>query len=267
MITTIQSIDLPGCTLPAPTLIALVGAGGKTSTAFWLANLLKQQGCRVLVTTTTHMFRPQTDQYDYCYLTPDEQALLTQFDQASTEPAIHYCATGFDSASGKVTGLSPSFIDQLKHSGFFDALIVEADGSRRLPLKAPAEHEPCLPDESDLVIGLCGAEALLKPADPEQIQRWPLFSALTGCQEGEEIGETTLSRLLGSTNGLFKSIPPRAKRIWQINKFDLSPFPDALCQLSQRLMMQHIELHAVWLTDMRSTSPLKHKFQNPIGND
>lgn len=262
----IQSIKLPGCTLPVPATIALVGAGGKTSSAFWLAELLKKQGCHVLVSTTTQMFRPQANQYDYLCLTTDTQQLLAQAANTTAVPAIHYYAGEHDLVSDKVSGLPPAFIDQLKHSGHFDVLIIEADGSRRLPLKAPAEHEPNLPAECDLVIGLCGAEALLAPADPAQIQRWPLFATLTGCRADEVIGEKILNKWLGDQQGLFKSTPPTAKRIWQINKFDLSPSPAELCALAERLLTQHTELEAIWLTNMQSTQPLKLNLPKPITN-
>ena len=262
MVNNIQSVNLPGCALPAPALIALVGAGGKTSTAFWLAKLLKHQGCRVLVTTSTHMFHPQPGQYDELHLGVSGQHLP----DATSVPAIHYYAGDYDPLSNKVSGLPPSLIDQLKHSGRFDALIVEADGSRQLPLKAPAEHEPSLPNECDLVIGVCGAEALLTPADPDKIQRWPLFAALAGCRAGDMIDGPILDKWLGDSHGLFKSTPSTAQRIWQINKFDLSPSPVDLCALAQHLLTQHVELQAIWLTDMQSTQPLKHNFQNSITN-
>lgn len=41
-----------------PTVISVVGAGGKTSTLFWLARLFQLSGRRVVITTTTHMFLP-----------------------------------------------------------------------------------------------------------------------------------------------------------------------------------------------------------------
>ena len=59
----IPHVDELLCDLNAsasPLLIAAVGAGGKTSTLFWLAELFQQAGRRVLLTTTTHMFVPHT---------------------------------------------------------------------------------------------------------------------------------------------------------------------------------------------------------------
>lgn len=40
-----------------PTVISVVGAG-ENQLAFWLAELLRASGRRVLITTTTHMFMP-----------------------------------------------------------------------------------------------------------------------------------------------------------------------------------------------------------------
>ncbi|WP_076411720.1 selenium cofactor biosynthesis protein YqeC [Shewanella sp. UCD-KL12] len=45
-------------------LIALVGGGGKTSCAFTLGEQAKQAGLRVLITTTTKMYRPSLSQCD-----------------------------------------------------------------------------------------------------------------------------------------------------------------------------------------------------------
>ena len=48
---------MPSGSLPA--VISLVGAGGKTTTMYQLADELAEQGKRVLVTTSTHIRRPQ----------------------------------------------------------------------------------------------------------------------------------------------------------------------------------------------------------------
>lgn len=40
---------------------------------------------------------------------------------------------------------------------------IEADGAKRLPLKAPGEWEPVIPEFVDLVIGVVGMDALGEP--------------------------------------------------------------------------------------------------------
>ena len=37
-----------------------------------------------------------------------------------------------------------------------DLVLVEADGSKRLPCKVPADHEPVLLPESDIVVAVLG---------------------------------------------------------------------------------------------------------------
>ena len=58
-----------------------------------------------------------------------------------------------------------------------DLTLIEADGARHLPCKAPAEHEPALLSSSDLVIGVTGLSALGQPLGKEMCIR---DSALDG---------------------------------------------------------------------------------------
>ena len=43
-----------------------------------------------------------------------------------------------------------------------DYVLVEADGAKRFPLKAPAAHEPVIPDETRLVIAVAGLSGVGK---------------------------------------------------------------------------------------------------------
>jgi hypothetical protein len=50
--------------LPTSPLIAITGAGGKTSTMYSLASELAQRGKRVITTTTTQIFYPEPGETD-----------------------------------------------------------------------------------------------------------------------------------------------------------------------------------------------------------
>jgi probable selenium-dependent hydroxylase accessory protein YqeC len=66
-------------------------------------------------------------------------------------------------------------------------LLIEADGSRQKPLKAPAEHEPPIPDFSDVVIYVAGLSALGKPLHEDHVHRAEQFSQLSGLPLGVPI--------------------------------------------------------------------------------
>ena len=52
----------------------------------------------------------------------------------------------------KVQGVPPALLDRIAAHPAVDAVIVEADGSRRLPFKAPAPHEPVIPASATIVV-------------------------------------------------------------------------------------------------------------------
>ncbi len=153
-------------------------------------------------------------------------------------------------------------IEELEISHLFDVVLVESDGARQLPIKAPSGHEPCIYTDTDLVIGVTGAEAIFSQAQSEQIHRWPEFTSITGCKTGQEIDYQVLYPLITSPEGLFKSCPAKAGRIWVINKMDLSPDPTRLPGLAEKILSTTSELDAVWLTQCNDQTPIKRIFRN-----
>lgn len=192
---------------PGPAVVALVGAGGKTRALHLLARFFAAQGRRVLVTTTTHMMHPDRE-------TPpcrDFPVDLRPGLEGPRRPGVALppsSAMGLAlysrevDASGKVKGIHPSWVPALKAS--WDRVLVEADGSRRLPLKAPAEHEPVLPPDPDLVVGCVGLSAVGRPLGPEAVHRPERFSALTGCPLGAPVTLDHLAALVRHPEGLFR---------------------------------------------------------------
>ena len=114
-------------------LIAVVGAGGKTTLIYELSRELKKAGYRAAVTTTTHMYR---------------------------EGRYGFVPVGNGVSGEKLTGVSPEVPRGMLET--YDVVLVEADGSHGLPLKCPASFEPVIPVETDLVIGVAGASAVRK---------------------------------------------------------------------------------------------------------
>jgi molybdenum cofactor cytidylyltransferase len=99
-------------------------------------------------------------------------------------------------------------------------LLVEADGSRQKPLKAPGAHEPPVPDFAQLVVVVAGLGALGKPLDEENVHRPEIFARLCGLQPGEIVTASALMRLLTHPKGGLKNIPENARRVALLNQAD-----------------------------------------------
>lgn len=216
----------------APCVVSLVGGGGKTSAMFALGRLFAGRGLRVLVATTTRILDPNTASVREGL---GFGKVIVLDDPASREGREIIRGSGSPLVLGagrddrKLRGVDPAAIDALAE--LFDLVLVEADGSRGLPIKAPASHEPVVPSSSALVIGVVGLEAIGKPMDERVVHRPELFGPLVGCAPGERIAAVHVARLASASEGLFKATPVAAHRVVLLNKADLvAPEIAAACR-------------------------------------
>ncbi len=181
----------------------------------------------MLVTTTTNIFVPGPDQCDRFFLDgcADTQAL-------ADIPAGTITCLGNGIIEGehrKVKSVDPACVDELSSAGHFDCILVEADGSKRKPIKAPADYEPVIPSSTTAVIGVIGLDALGKPIDDDTVHRSSIFCSLTGSTAGDLLGPENIVKLIRADAGLFKNAPGAAEKIVLLNKADT----DALLQQAQ----------------------------------
>ena len=209
---------------------ALVGAGGKTTAMFALARLVAGEGLSVAVTTTTRIYDPRDEvgrPFDGVVIDP----LLGQAGGPGPglfpglpgrafprRGGILVLASGRDDREGTLLGIDPSRCAGLAET--FDLVLVEADGSRGLPVKAPAGHEPVLPGEADLVFGFIGLDCLGQPATAAVVHRLDRFLSVTGAEPGSPIMPAHLGCLARHPEGLFRSAPSAALRVAVLNKAD-----------------------------------------------
>lgn len=196
-------------------VISVIGGGGKTTTIFKLASELKQLNRRVLITTTTAMYNPCPDLYDRLVIIEDEQII-----EESLEKGTITVLGRNISPENKLLGLDSSFIDAIYMQGFFDFILVEADGSKKRPIKAPALHEPVIPDSTCKTIGVVGIDSLGKLINEANVHRPEIFTKVTNSALGDIITEEIIGRLVISKDGLFKGTPTTSKRYLLLNKVD-----------------------------------------------
>jgi molybdenum cofactor cytidylyltransferase len=194
--------------------IAFVGAGGKTTAMFQLARQLPPP---VIVTATTHLG-------DWQIPLADRHIIA-----ASPAPleAIEHGLSGVILVTGEIEEDRTKPVDNKvllwlrEFCGYHSLpLLVEADGSRQKPLKAPGEHEPPVPDFAQLVVVVAGLGALGKPLDEEIVHRPEIFARLCGLQPGEIVTASALMRLLTHPEGGLKNIPENARRVALLNQAD-----------------------------------------------
>lgn len=157
-------------------IISVVGAGGKTSLIYQLAVELRELGYRPAVTTTTHI---------------------------QAEGRFGFSPIGTPCEEGKLRALSKEVFDQLTEQ--YDVVLVEADGSRHHPLKVPAEHEPVIPKQTDLVIGVAGTYAIGQMF-MEGCHRWELACEHFGVHPQDRITKQDLEMILNSEFGQKKNV-------------------------------------------------------------
>lgn len=200
-----------------PELICLVGGGGKTTTMFALAQALKTFQRRVLVTTTTNILYPGKEDYDRIIVDHNPQIAMFQDVGAGTVTVLGDDAIQVTHET-KLTGVDKGFIDALFRKRVFDHILVEADGSKQKPIKAPAHYEPVIPGNTTMTIGVIGLDAAGKPIAEEYVHRPELFCQVVKRRPGDLLDEETLVTLILSPRGLFQGIPVGCRRFVLLNK-------------------------------------------------
>jgi len=191
-------------------LVAIVGGGGKSSLMFSLAQCLPG---RVVMTTTTRIFAAQMQQAQtVCGLEdPGWRQRLEDFEKG-------LLVVG-GVADGRALGVPLELPGELLAHPRVDAVLVEADGSRMLPVKAPADHEPQIPPETTLLVVVAGIDALGAPI-AQVAHRPERVAALTGLPVEECLDPAALARLLASPDGGLKDRPAGSRVAVLLNKVE-----------------------------------------------
>lgn len=186
-------------------LVALVGGGGKTTAAFALG---AQLGSTTIITTTTKMGSDRTGGF-----TPMLDPSTDEIRAALTTRETVLVWKGDDGRRGH--GVAPATCDAW--FAVADHVIVEADGSRRLPFKAPADHEPVVPRATTMLVACVGSPAF-DGVIAEVCHRPERVAAVAGCTETDRLTPTRLVSVLLSPEGSRKGCPPRARFAVLLNR-------------------------------------------------
>ena len=223
-----------------PTSMAFVGAGGKTTALFRVARELLTASSNegffktILVSTSTHLGAWQSGKADH-FVTINSSSDIENLEKDLPKGIV--LLTGKEKTN-LLGGLTPRLMERVRSLAESHnlPLLIEADGSHACPLKAPAMHEPAIPDFTQKVVVVAGLQGLEKPLTKEWVHRPEKFVELSGLNPGEEVTGNALVKVLLHKEGGLKNIPTGARRIVLLNQADNPKLQSQAKTISEQLI-------------------------------
>ena len=174
-------------------VVAFVGAGGKSSAILQAAAELRVAGVKVLAVPTTKMFVSEAERLGPIVTAQSGDDLCSGVERALEDGGIAVAGAGMLSGD-RIAGVEAAMVPILAPKN--GVTLVEADGSRRRPIKGTADHEPRLPDGATLVVAVGGIDALGQTMTEARVHRPEVFAEITGVGPGHTITPAAFARAL-----------------------------------------------------------------------
>ncbi len=189
-------------------VVAFVGGGGKSTLVLDTGRELANAGRPVVMATTTKMGVDQIPDWAVVCQTADEvQSALT-----AGRP-VYLLHRAQDE---KVIGVAPHLITAVAATTGATVLI-EADGSRGKPFKAPAEHEPVIPPSATAVVVVVGADSLGVPIG-EIAHRPERVASLTGRSLADPVRPEDIATVVAHPDGGRRHVPSDSRIVLALTK-------------------------------------------------
>ena len=214
-------------------VVAFVGAGGKTTAMFRLADELRADGRTVVVTTTTKIMVPaESEGCELVVGTRDGDVVAATANVLGRGhvPVVGRAIT----PDGKLAGVTADQVADLAALPRVTHVLVEADGAAHQPFKAPREDEPVITASATLVVPVVGIEALGRPL-LEVSQRPERVMALTGLGPADRLDARAIARVLIGPGGCTNGAPSAARIVPLVNKADDAPRLEMARELAAEL--------------------------------
>jgi len=245
-----------------PAVVSFIGAGGKTTLLLRLASEMLGLQQKVLLTTTTKIFRPS------------KMPLFISTDIKSAVSALkkHYRDHNFAVLgnrilpNGKIEGIEADAVEILRNELPL-SILIEADGAKGKPIKGYAEYEPVLPFHSDQFVAVIGADALNAPLSSATVHRLKHFIKATGAEDKQNITEELIAGTYQYMLKLGTYQAPRAAAAFIFNKIDLVETPEKAILNIARLLSEQDISGRLLITQGNVDNPVKYYLQTGKGTD
>jgi len=251
--TALTQIDLARCLLPEGRgCIALTGGGGKTTLMGVLGHAFRSLERAVFLTTTTKIQNPFPVEVDWFVKQEEAGKFLKEVREKWQSGQI---GLGVKRPYGprKWEGIPPEWVDDLCAMMKEGLILNEADGAYRLPVKAPASHEPVIPRSTTLVIPVMGMSALGAPLDETHVFRPRNVSEITGLPLGEPVTAPVMARLLTHPLGLAKGTPSQSSVVPFLNQAETPARRAAARRIAHMIFRQSERIETVLIGRLKPT--------------
>ncbi|MEL7563619.1 MAG: selenium cofactor biosynthesis protein YqeC [Dehalobacterium sp.] len=199
-------------------MVVFVGAGGKTSAMKRLAKDLYALGETVIITTTTKIYPIDGPEYQLSLVGDSEVSSI--IDSILWErPKIIILGKEINQ-EGKIVGLDSGRINGIRSILKDLTILVEGDGAKGKPFKAPRDFEPVIPSRATMVVPVIGIDAIGQSLSETNFHGLENICLLTGLKPGEIFLAKDAAAVLLGKDGYQKEVPQFARWIPLINKVD-----------------------------------------------
>ena len=237
-------------------VISLVGAGGKTTLMFRLAKELSAGGKRVVMTTTTKILEPASGETGFLFVDSDEER-IKDFLRGHLDQFHHITVAHERLGSGKLSGVSPNFVNGLWGSNGIDTIVIEADGAAGRPVKAPREDEPVIPTSTTLVVAVLGVDGMETELNEKNVFQPERVSSITGISTGEKLTDEAIGLLITHPEGIFKGSPSSSRVVVFLNKVDVPSGAAKAKSIAQKVLeKKHRQIERIVLGQLKNEPPV-----------
>jgi molybdenum cofactor cytidylyltransferase len=216
------------------------------------------EGVLSVTTTTTRIFSSQIALAPHHIVHARGQAtrqLIDSLTQQLTQYP-HLLVVGEpDHDIGKAFGVAPDVVAAMAAMPGVDFILDEADGSRMRPFKAPADHEPVVPECTTILVPVVGVDALGRPLTEKYVHRAGGAAELAGVEVGVEVTPEIVASVLAHPLGGLKGLPPSARAVPLINKVESAQQLNAAHEIARHLLA-HPRVDAVAIGAVQREDPV-----------
>jgi probable selenium-dependent hydroxylase accessory protein YqeC len=199
-------------------VVSISGAGGKTSLMYALGRELAGGGGRPLLTTTTRMIYPKTNEVARVLVGGEDRRTLADVRAALEGPGP--VLAGREKDGEKLLGFSAAYVDSLRAEIAPATLVVECDGAMGKSLKAPRGWEPVLPSTTTVHVVVVGADCLGKPLRSGLVFEPEALAGLVRVGPDAIVDPLVAARTLLAPGSYAERTPETSRFCVFINKWD-----------------------------------------------